>query len=346
MNWSTLIPTFLFGLGALSVSAEARVQANTSATTEVTVGQAETRLAQATLEGQYWFEHMQAALNQLNYQASFITMQPSGLHTYRWAHSLTPIGNQIELIEGLNGPQNQAIRFNNKVTYLTTGQEPYSVAAIRLSGPIPAGIYSNYGTLKKSYNVVAVGGDRVVNREAQHVRIIPYMRDRYLYSLWIDRATGILLGINTYLPSGDLVEQILLTSLQVQTEPLAELEQVEQRWEESNGVENNLTLSKRMAASPKQAWHFDWLPAGFETVRQQQVRITANGPLTEHYLFSDGMVQFSVYINEGSAEIAPVQYESLVSMASVVQNNYAVTVVGRIPLPVAQQIASSVRATK
>ncbi len=294
-------------------------------------------LARAEAEGEFWFKRMQLALHSLNYRASFITMQPSGLQAYRWVHSVTSAGNNIEVIEGLNGPHNQAIRFNNNVTYLSSVNDAYSVPSKTLSGPIPSGLYGEYRLIHDSYNVVAVGGDRVVDRDAQHVRVIPHARDRYLYSLWIDRETGVLLAINTYLPSGDIVEQVLLTSIHVQENPLAELEQLEQQWD---------TAAPKVQTRPVVAvtkWHFDWLPPGFTKERQQKIRVAMNGPAAEHFMFSDGMTKFSVYISEDASQMAPVQYENLTSMVSLVHNNYAVTIVGKIPLAIAQQVAASVR---
>jgi len=333
MNQYIMSVLVVFGIGAFVSNSTQAVQAQAHASSEAP----EVALARAAAEGEFWFKRMQLALNELNYRASFIAMQPSGLQAYRWVHSVTNMGNNIEVIEGLNGPHNQAIRFNNRVTYLSSVNDAYSVPATTLSGPIPSGLYGKYANIHKSYNVVAVGGDRVVDRDAQHVRLIPHTRDRYLYSLWIDRDTGMLLGINTYLPSGDIVEQILLTSLDVQDEPLVELVQLEEQWETSPETQTPAMLMS------ESKWQFDWLPPGFELERQQRVRVAMNGPMAEHFMFSDGMAKFSIYINEDSSQMAPVQYENLISMVSVLHNSFAVTVVGKIPLPVAQQVAGSVR---
>src|SRR5690554_5155258 len=128
-------------------------------------------MQRAREQGEHWFKRMQGALQELNYRASFIAMQPSGLQAYRWIHSVTPAGNNIEIIESLNGPHNQAIRFNSQVAYLSSTGNPYAVASTTLSGPIPSGLYGSFNTLLDSYHMVAVGGDRVVDRSAQHIRL-------------------------------------------------------------------------------------------------------------------------------------------------------------------------------
>ncbi|MCO4320577.1 MucB/RseB C-terminal domain-containing protein [Aliidiomarina quisquiliarum] len=328
-----------FGLNAFvpNIAQALQGQTNSFITEQIEQQQA---LARASAEGEQWFKRMQEALNSLNYRASFIAMQPSGLQAYRWLHSVTPAGNHIEVIEGLNGPHNQAIRINSQVTYLSSVSDAYSVLSNTLSSPILSGLYGEYSAISHAYNVVAVGGDRVVDRDAQHLRIIPHARDRYLYSVWVDRETGLLLGVNTYLPSGDIVEQVLLTSIHVQAEPLTELEQLEQQWD-------NLPTNQGPVATPATAtkWQFGWLPPGFRLERQQRVRVAMNGPVAEHFMFSDGMAKFSVYISEGNDQVVPVQYENLMSMVSVKHNNYAVTAVGKIPLKIAQQVTAAVRLT-
>lgn len=307
------------------------------ASASVRTEQESNELRQAREQGEHWFKRMQAALQELNYRASFISMQPSGLQAYRWVHSMTPAGNNIEVIESLNGPRNQAVRFNNQVAYLSSTSTPYAVASETLSGPIPSGLYGSFDTLHHSYSMVAVGGDRVVDRAAQHIRLIPHERDRYLYSLWVDRETGMLLSINTYLPSGDVVEQVLLTSLQVQAEPISEVQQVESQWGE------NPTPERTQPEPRNSQWRFDEVPSGFSVQRQQQVRVAMNGPVAEHFMFSDGMAKFSVYIIENENQVLPVQYENLTSLVSVVHENFAVTIVGKVPLSMAQSVAAAVR---
>lgn len=330
-----------FGLNAFMASTVLAVQERNNATTPVKLElEQQQALARASAEGEYWFERMNVALNTLNYRASFIAMQPNGLQAYRWLHSVTAANNNIEVIEGLNGPPNQAIRINNQVTYLSSVNDPYSVLSTTLSSPILSGLYGKFSDIREAYNVVAVGGDRVVDRDAQHVRVIPHTRDRYLYSLWIDRENGLLLGVNTYLPSGDIVEQVLLTSIHVQESPLEELEQLELQWDNVPSIQ-----PLRPPANNMSKWQFGWLPAGFKLERQQRVRVAMNGPIADHFMFSDGMAKFSVYISESSEQVAPLQYENLKSMVSVSYNNYAVTTVGKIPLAIAQQVAAAVRLT-
>ncbi|RUO44237.1 hypothetical protein CWE15_03455 [Aliidiomarina taiwanensis] len=325
-------------VGALQSVAAAEPSALATNTVEpVPTEQESNELQQARAQGEHWFKRMQSALQELNYRASFIAMQPSGLQAYRWVHSVTPAGNNIEVIESLNGPHNQAVRFNNQVAYLSSTSTPYAVASETLSGPIPSGLYGSFETLHHSYHMVAVGGDRVVDRAAQHIRLIPHERDRYLYSLWVDRETGMLLSMNTYLPSGDVVEQILLTSLHVQAESLEEVQQLESQW----GQGPSRQPMRQQQTSNE--WQFDEVPTGFTVQRQQQVRVAMNGPLAEHFMFTDGMAKFSVYIIENENQVLPVQYENLTSMVSVVHDSFAVTIVGKVPLSMAQAVAAGVR---
>lgn len=301
---------------------------------------------QAEAEAKQWFQLLQQGHKKKHYDVSFVVMQPNGVQTYRWAHTYTERGQEIEVIESLNGPQNQALRVHDVVLYQSANQDSYVIQSQHISSPIPIGLFSDYESLSQNYRLIAVGGGRVANREAQHIRILPITPDRYAYSLWIDRKTGLLLAMDTYSFSGDIIEQVLLTSFHVQTEPLAELiafeREFEQEFDRTQLADKEQEHAKRQALK---AWFVHQIPQGYQLESSQEIVLSSNGLLAERYLFNDGMSQFSVYIIKDKQHILPVEYEGSISMVSMVHTQFAITVVGHIPLTMARKIAEQIGAS-
>lgn len=287
-------------------------------------------------EGELWFQRMHQALTQLNYTASFVTVTNHSVQTYRWMQSHTPAGNRVELIETLNGPLNQSIRLNNQVVYVRPMSRPYSTRANALVSPIPAALYQHFSKIDESYQAISLAGERVVDRNAVRLRLMSRERNRYFYSLWVDRETGMLLGVQTHTAEGGFVEQVMLTSFQPHSVPLQEALVIENEWQH---VPPTQELEQ---AEPRSQWQFSNLPSGFELQRSQHIQVAMNGPPADHFLFSDGMVNFSVYISEGAERSTPMQYQGELSFITVEQADFTVTVVGRIPLQLSEQIANSV----
>ncbi|MCC5856414.1 MAG: MucB/RseB C-terminal domain-containing protein [Idiomarina sp.] len=291
-------------------------------------------------EGAFWFDRMQTALRELNFSASFVTLHSGGMEAYRWVHGVTTSGDSIEIIAGLNGPENQAIRMNNRVTYFSPVISPYSLHSQTLSSPIPSGLYERFQEIRESYDAVPAGGGRVVDRAAQHIRLVSRSPDRYLYSLWIDRDTGMLLSVVTFSTEGDVLEQVLLTSINVFDEAAPELEQISEHWTAPPEVRPDIQDAEIGD------WQFEWLPAGFQRVRQNRLQVALDGPVADHYMYSDGLAKFSVYVSADEDRASAMQYEGITSLYSHDHGQYTATVVGRIPLHIAQRIAASVRAAE
>ena len=97
-------------------------------------------------------------------------------------------------------------------------------------------------------------------------------------------------------------------------------------------------------ASTTSNWKIAWLPAGFELIKSDRHNLDLNNELTDYYLFSDGFIEVSVFIQR------PLPGErlsgALTSGATTVYvhngGNFDVSVVGNIPIKTAKKIAESV----
>ena len=116
-------------------------------------------------DGQMWFERMQQVLQAQNFSVSLVHIQGQRTELFRWLHGVSDDGQSLEILYSLNGPEVHIVRRNQRVSYFHPMMAPYSIRANSLFGPIPLGFYNSFAELADSYNVVAMGGARVIDRD-------------------------------------------------------------------------------------------------------------------------------------------------------------------------------------
>lgn len=295
-----------------------------------------TETASSERRGEEWFDRMQHALRSLNFDASFVHVRGQRIEPYRWLHGLSDSGQEVEVLMGLNGPEYRALRHNNYVSYYHSVGSPYRMRSTVLNGPLPAGFYEPFARMRNAYNVVSVGGARVMDRAAQHIRIIARDGQRYSYSLWIDRESGMLLRVATLNVSGDVLEQIQLTSLYISDDFLDSLQELEEI--SPPPLVDDRSNQRSIAGD----WAISWLPQGFELIRSNHHRMVMTGQPADYFLYSDGLAKVSIYISARQDGLTPVQIEGAESLFAADYGNIRVTIVGDIPVETMQRIAQSV----
>jgi sigma-E factor negative regulatory protein RseB len=137
---------------------------------------------------------------------------------------------------------------------------------------------------------------------------------------------------------GDIVEQMQLTSLSIREDSPGVLKEVSDL--EMPPLLSDLRILKKPGFPVKPSWQ----PQGFELITKQSHNLVAESTLVDHYLFSDGLTEYSVYIarltDDMETDVALSSSQTLFTMR---YNDYLITVVGQVPLSIAQRIAQEVR---
>lgn len=292
---------------------------------------------EALAQGAGWYDRMNEALRQLNFDAALVHVRGQRVEPYRWAHGLAESGQEVEVLSGLNGPEYKVLRLDNHVSYYHSMGSPYSIRAAVMDGPFPSGFFHPFAEISDAYNAIAVGGGRVIDRPAQHIRVLARDRQRYGYSIWLDKETGMLLRSATLSVEGDVLEQVQLTSLQISErfpDNLRELKHVTR----PPMVEDN---SNHLDVQGD--WHLSWLPGGFRLLRSNHHKMAVTGQQTDYFLYSDGLAKVSVYIGLRGQGTGPAQVEGADSLYTKELGSYMVTVVGRLPFETVKRIADGVQ---
>ena len=289
-------------------------------------------------EGERWFNLMSRSLNELNFEASFVYVQGDRIEPYQWVHGVDSDGRQYEWLMQMNGPGFRALRIDGVVSHFHPAASSYSIRSESISTMIPSAFNQSFSAVAENYRAVAVGGARVLDRKAQHIRLVSKDNQRYGFSVWLDRENGMPLKVLMVNQNGDVLEQLQLTNLSlrsVSADTIAELSSLER----PPMIDELQTLQPPQLQQQPQ-----WAPTGFELLKSQHHRLVLEGTPVDHYLFSDGLAEYSVYLSEqaanGNRSLSLTGPHTLYSQPIA---NLLVTVVGQIPLDVAKQVASSVQ---
>mgnify|MGYP000029019768 FL=1 len=282
---------------------------------------------------------MANAVHNRNFDASFVVVKGKSMEPYRWVHAKQG-GIELEHLSLLNGAGLEMIRVNDQVTYFEPQSEPYSLKTDSIAGPIPEVLFKDIQRLSEHYDFVLGGKGRIAGRAAQLVRIESKDEHKYNYWIWLDMESALLLKAAYVNHQGEALEQLQLTHISVTEQPAPMLLEVLNRNFPTPLPENEL----EGVDSSSTNWKISWLPAGFELLKSDRHKLDLNNELTDYYLYSDGFVEVSVFIQR------PLPGKrlsgALTSGATTVYvhngGNFDVSVVGNVPSLTAKAIAESV----
>ena len=282
---------------------------------------------------------MANAVHNRNFDASFVVVKGKTMEPYRWVHAKQG-DTELEHLSLLNGAGLEMVRVNNQVTYFEPQSEPYSLKTDSIAGPIPEVLFKDIERLSAHYDFVMGGKGRIAGRAAQLVRIESKDEFKYNYWIWLDMESSLLLKAAYVNHEGEALEQLQLTHVSVTEQPASMLLEVLNRNFPTPLPESDFGGTENIAKN----WNINWLPDGFELLKSDRHKLDLNNELTDYYLFSDGFVEISIFIQR------PLPGKrlsgALTSGATTVYvhngGNFDVSVVGNVPSMTAKAIAESV----
>lgn len=285
-----------------------------------------------------WLNALSQTLKTRNFSTSFVVIKNNHAEPYHWFHGVDEEGNELEILSLLNGPRRDVLRKNEIVSYIEPELPPYSVETYQISGPIPAIFSSDITSLSENYDFISLGKSRVLGRSAQVIRIVSKDKNRFGYRLWIDQESGMLLKMSLITHKGIVLEQVQFTHLEFSKdipEPLKILQTSE--------LPQTVDVSEPVSDKELE-WQVNWLPRGFEKVRSNHHQMSITKKATEFILFSDGLVDISVYVNKSNVNLREPEFvmNGATGVFNQVVKGVEVSVVGKIPSVTAQAIADSV----
>jgi len=295
-------------------------------------------VAEESDSAKVWLERLSNSLNKLNFSTSFVVVKNNQAQPYHWFHGVDENGKELEILSLLNGPRRDILRKDNVVSYIEPELPPYSVTSQQISGPIPAILAGDISQLENSYDFISVGRSRVLGRPAQLIRIEAKNAHRYSYWLWLDQQSSMLLKLSVITKQGQQLEQIQFTHLDITEKPSESVLQLH---------ETELPVLVDIPEEyQKQELHWDvnWLPEGFTQINSNRHKISLTKQPVEFVLFSDGLVDISIYVNgsKDKQRNADFAMDGATLVLNQVKDGVEVSIVGKIPSQTAKAIADSI----
>lgn len=297
------------------------------------------------LNAKSWLAKLKSALTKSNFQAGIVTMKADKTKSYNWLHGVIVDENgtekalEVEAISPLIGVGVSNIRHNQIVTFIEPNKEAYSIESDSIRKFIPPIFYQDVNQLADSYQFVMVSKNQIGGRSAQLIRIESIDDTAYNYWVWIDVESALPLRMAFVNKKGEVIEQILMTHLSVFSQPTEEI----------------IKLSEHKLPKPPSSliathqetnnWNMNWIPSSFDLIKSDRHHLSITREVSDYYLYSDGLVEFSVYVQRqlDSFNSPLVLQEGAMSFVMVRSDGFDVTVVGTIPAETAYKIASSVK---
>ena len=262
-------------------------------------------------------------MRSLSYEGTLVYLHDSRLEALRIVHRIEH-GMVHEHLESLSGPVRTVTREHNSVTCHLPDSHPISVHRRGLGGDLLRSRSIDPDVLSPNYLVHPLGTARVAGRQTEVVGIIPRDQLRYGYRFYLDRDIGLPLKSDLIGGDAEPIEQIMFTSLSLDTEQQLEAPADEASERRAAAVPESLPEKARI-------WRFEPLPTGFQLVMYDNWQDGDDRPV-EHFVLSDGLASVSVYIENGDQD--GLQGGSRIGAIHAVGGQVAghqVTVVGEVP---------------
>lgn len=295
----------------------------------------------------YWLRKLRTALRKGQFEAGIVRQKGEKTESYKWLHGVVEVEQEsgelqaveVEQVSQLVGGVGTMIRRDNTIALFDANNEPYAVNGNSIRNFIPPIFYRDAGALIDSYQFVLVSKSQIAGRSAQLIRIESIKRQTYNYWMWIDVESGLPLRMVYVDDTGDVVEQIIMTHLSVFNAPTPDMKKL---------AVMSLPNAPLAVAPTQQAnnWKVSYLPKGFELIKSDRHHVSISREVSDYYLFSDGLVEFSIYVQRPLDNFSSpvVLTDGATSFVMIHADSIDVTVVGTIPPKTAYAIAQGVKA--
>jgi sigma-E factor negative regulatory protein RseB len=195
------------------------------------------------------------------------------------------------------------------------------------------------------YYIKEIKRERVINREAQVLALIPRDSLRFNHRFWVDAETGLLLKV-AVMQENDIIEQFAFAQLQIDQE--INPDEVNPSLLNASNDEWKLTnLITSILKKEQLQWEITHLPAGFKTLVKMKRNLTEKPTLVDHVALTDGLATVSVFIesiNKDSPAPVPGFFSNRGAINIYVRalNDYKITTVGEVPPETIKLIGDSV----
>jgi sigma-E factor negative regulatory protein RseB len=289
-----------------------------------------------------WLMKINKAAAEVNFSGNFVYIHDGKIEAMEVARRIRD-GLMQERIYSLNGEPREIIRGMDKVWCYIPDQNVvvHDYRQISASG-FPRILPGDIAQLEKNYHFMEGVENRIANRRARQIRVIPNDGYRYGYDLWADTETGLLLRSDLVNMEEEIVEQYLFVSIRIGGEIAdSELEPV------SNSDDLQLFGNSAPFSTPVEnsIWNVTNVPDGFRLSMHIRRMSPMDAGEVEHMVFTDGLSTVSVFIKEANKDQSEMTGPSKMGAVHAYRRtveNHRITVMGEVPAKTVKYLAMGV----
>jgi sigma-E factor negative regulatory protein RseB len=284
---------------------------------------------------------MSAADSRSNYTGTFVLRKSDKMMTMHVVHGVDDRG-VWESMESLNGEARKIVRHNNEVVSIYPDRKLVTVSKMGDKPGLHPTLPEHLEKLANYYTINRLGNDRIAGRETSVLNVQPKDAYRYGYKYWLDNETRVLLKCDLLDENGEIVEQMMYTSFNNQSE----VPQSAFNIPDLSGFTRQ-SIDRHRGKQANIGWRATNIPQGF-MLTQSTIR-RGEGNQSLHLMYSDGLASVSVFIETG--EDTPHRLVGASRMGALNAfgkelNGAQITVMGEVPEATVATIAESMERTQ
>ena len=286
-----------------------------------------------------WLDKMQQASMIKNYEGTLIIRQKNQLQAMRVQHGVDENG-MWETLESLSGEARKVIRKDGKVTTVFPDRGLLTIRRDVGSSALHPRLPENREVLKKHYQLKLAGQERVAEKTAQILSVIPRDNYRYGFKFWLDEESGLLLKCDLLDENGEVIEQLMFSELNI----LNDAPKLRSSMAQSDKYQV-VDMDRGRQQQSASDWQADSLPKGFSLIRSSTKPSAHGEGLMYHMVYSDGMASVSVFVEQRVPVEMALQGVSQMGALNAFgkpKNGHHVTVIGEVPEATVKLIGQSV----
>ncbi len=296
-------------------------------------------------EAYNWLEKMHSAVQQLNYAGTFVHLHNQNMETMRIVHTVED-GVERERLVSLNGVQREVVRSKGEVICIQPDLKSVLVGKRVGHGAITNIVPYDPNEIAAYYEFKIGSEERIADRKAKIIYVIPKDEDRYGHRVSLDTETALPLRSDILDNSGNPISQIMFTSIKTGPEVRDNaLELVTQDELKEYNWKHQIPMVNMATTDESGKWEFGPYPDGFRLSVHEGRPGNKDGDTVEHFVFTDGLATMSVYIEKS---MAGKRFEGGSQMGAIHAygtqvGDFQVTAVGEVPAQTVKKFALSAK---
>ncbi len=291
-----------------------------------------------------WLDRMATAMDQVDYQGTFVYIQDGNIDSMRITHVHDDEGSS-ERLYSITGPRREIIRRNGELKCVFPEDRSIVIDQQLNSQVFPAIPVALLTSPDARYKLRLGGQERVAGHTAQLIEITPIDKFRYGYSLWLETGTGVLL--KSVLRDADQLALAKLMFTEIRFGDDVDHSELEPSTVDEEYVNVTPAVPTGVPAplNEQPRWQPAQLPPGFRLSSHNHEN-RENGQVFEHLVYSDGLASVSVYIESVNEEHGLVSGLSRIGALNAYarqRNDLQITAIGEVPELTVKTIAETIQ---